>query len=313
MSVRVIIIALLSVFCWFSSFARGGDSAIRLMPDFTTHKRFLMSEWKPGAPSLIAIKDPMCGYCIRDLKRRVQLQNYNVFLFWAPILSKRSVTRVDEFFRCDNPVEARVLNAAIERTSPRCAGVLKQNLLDLNNEMVASYNPNSIPQYWFGGQRVRLASLNLFRPTVHAETIAKKSALKLNWSRYQSVLANEPLETRHNIAVVLPDSYPLKLEVVERLSASTLFNWYLFSDHFNQGVSSRLWCTQYAGSCDGQITSRGADYANKEFRLLAGLDSVSEPILLLEGKPLSDREISFLVPSDIQAFLGFSPRGASQR
>ncbi len=279
----------------------------RLIPDPGTYQAFLLGEWKPEAPTLIAIKDPFCPYCIRNLKRRAQLKKYNVFLFWAPILGEDSVTRVNEYFKCDSPVGGVVIEAAISRQAPRCTAKIGQKQLMLNRQMVDSYDPKSVPQYWLGGRRVSLANLNLFRPAVNADEIAKLSPLKVDWLRYRGLSLNEPMTMRHNMAIVLPDGYGLDPEVLSLLSNNTLYNWYLFSNNLNEPHKSWLWCQQRADSCVNKAEARDSgdveerlSYYNLEFRLLTGLDQVSQPVFLLEGKVLSDREQVYLVPKEIR-------------
>lgn len=275
----------------------------RLIPDPKTYQAFLLNEWKPGIPTLIAFKDPFCPYCIRDLKKRSQLENHNVFLFWSPILSSDSALRAKAFFHCDQPTSERVINAVINHQPPHCNGVLNQRLFELNQGMVASYDPSSVPQYWLGGRRVSLSSLTLNRPVIDADIIAKLSPLKIDWLRYQGLSINQPVAKRHGVAVVLPDSYRLDAKVLFSMSRSTQYNWYLFTNHLDQQSESQLWCKRWPTRCSRPLSNRELDYPNKEFRLLAGLEQVREAVFLLDGKRLQEREITYLIPKDIRAIL----------
>lgn len=287
----------------FSAFARAQKNKANVIPDPLTYKAFLLNKWKQGAPTLLAITDPFCPYCIRDLKRRSQLQNYNVFLFWAPILSEGSTLRVAEFFQCTSPTDELVINAAINRLSPQCTGTMDDKLFSLNNEIVANYKPNSVPQYWLGGRRVNLSNLNLYRPKVIVENIVGQSSIKLDWSRYQHLLVNTPSVKRHNIAIVFPDSYALTADILSSILDSTEYNWYLSVKPLEHKFGSWFWCQRQPESCSALIANRGAEYYSKELQLLSGLELIVKPTFLLEGKVLSDREIAYLVPRNIRDIL----------
>ena len=299
-SFRLLLLVLLFSGLVANCFAK--DANIRSIPDLKSYSRFLLNKWMPGAPVLLAINDPRCPYCIRDLKRKAQLKNYNVFLFWAPILGRNSVVRVNEFFRCESPVQDKVIAAVIERKSPLCDGDFNNRLFQLNKQMIDSYQPNSVPQYWLGGKKVSLASLDLYRPKVDALTVAAQSPLKIDWPRYQTLSVNRPVKERFGVAVVLPDPFKVNSEMVAYLAASEDYNWYLVSNNLDKNIRSQLWCNQHSLACDHKNSLPSEHYANQEFRLLTDLNSLQESTFLLEGKRLSDREVSILIPADIQSF-----------
>ncbi len=138
-----------------------------IIPTPEKYQDFLIHEWQPTAPNVIVFKDPNCGYCIRALKNLEQYKNYNVFMFWSPILGESSTQKVNDILKCDNPISYQVFNAVINRSALECQTAIdlkkQQRLRLLNNEIVANYNPQSVPSYYFGGQKVYLNSLNRFR------------------------------------------------------------------------------------------------------------------------------------------------------
>lgn len=287
----------------YSSINHAQENKAYVIPDLKNYHQFLLNKWKPGAPTLLAIKDPFCPYCIRDLKRRSQLQNYNVFLFWAPILNEQSTNRVKEYFHCASPIDELVIDAAINRLSPQCDGILDDNQFDLNNGIIANYRPNSVPQYWLGGKRVSLSNLNLYRPEVVVEDIIRQSLIKIDWSRYQNILVNAPPFARHNIIILLPDSYELNVDILASILNSPEFNWYLSINTLESKFESWFWCQQKSQNCTVKAVNRDADYYGKELQLLTGLETLKKPTFLLEGKVLSDREIAFIVPRNIRDIL----------
>ena len=87
----------------------------KIIPDPEKYQDFLLEPYKPGAPTVVAFKDPYCGYCIRALQNLEKLSEYNVYLFWAGILGERSVARVDDIFDCAAPVSQTVFDSVVKR------------------------------------------------------------------------------------------------------------------------------------------------------------------------------------------------------
>lgn len=250
------------------------------LPNYDSHKAFLIQRWDPAKPSIIAFKDPRCPYCIKALEMRERLDNYNVFLFWAPILGQGSVDQVERFFHCKSPSEQQVLDAVAARRYPMCASGKNDALRIINDNMVASYNPNSVPQYWYGGRRVGLSQLNLALPKVERlQLLAENSRLKIQWDRYTSHAVNPPVKDALAIGVVLPKNVSLSGSAEIIMSQDSEINWYVF---------------------DGQSMSspRGM-----EFRLLTNLSDVTETKLVVGGKILSEKERKTLIDKQLQAYL----------
>jgi len=279
------------------------QSKVLKIPDPQIYKSFLLSAWNKKYPSLIVFKDPSCPYCIRDLKKRQQLSKYNVFLFWAPILGTRSVEHVNSFFKCASSSEDSVLEAVIKRDKPGCSGLFNKTLFDLNNEMVKNYDPHSVPQYWLGGRQVSLANLDLSHNKITANSVVNKSTISVSWPRYQSSAINEIIPKRHNIGIVLPEAYALSLKELRLIANNSLYNWYLFGAEFSAQIKAELGCKRHVNSCSSGVKDRTTEHNNLEFRLLTGLEKISEPQFSLEGKILLELEKKQLIPKEILAAL----------
>ena len=255
-------------------------SAAVKLPNFNEHKAFLLQPWEPSKPSLIAFKDPRCPYCIKALEKRERLDNYNVFLFWAPILGPGSQAQVERFFHCDTPTNSEVLMAVTLRKYPLCAGAHNQDLRRVNDAMVNAYKPNSVPQYWYGGRRVALAQLNLALPKVdRLQLLAQNSPLKIQWDRYQSHAVSPPTKDTLAIGVVLPDKTKITENALTIMRQDDSINWYVF-DH-------------------KQVNAK----ASVEFRMLTNLFTVSKATLVVEGKILTEKERKSLIDKKLQRYL----------
>ncbi|GGW96898.1 thioredoxin fold domain-containing protein [Alteromonas halophila] len=250
----------------------------KLIPDPDTYGDFLVSEYDAAKPSLVAFKDPRCPYCVNALKRLYQLSNYNVYLFWSPILGDRSQRDVNVFFYCDSPASPQVIEAVTERRSPDCDGQFNSDLAKRNDAFVAQYNPTSVPQYWFGGQRVGIGQLKLSMSTAQqVALLAESSTVQIPWHRYPSAVIRTPFQDRYNIGIVLNHSLGDDLQRV--LLNETQFNWYVFDKQ--QPLSSQ----------------------EAEFRVLTGTLDHQAPIVLLEGKPLSGKERKRVLPAAVLKLL----------
>ena len=249
-------------------------------PSYAEHKAFLLQQWDPSKPSLIAFKDPRCPYCIKSLQKRERLDNYNVFLFWAPILGPGSQAQVERFFHCETPTNSEVLMAVTLRKYPLCAGSRNEDLRRVNDAMVDAYKPNSVPQYWYGGRRVALAQLNLALPkSERLQLLAQNSPLKIQWDRYQSHAVNPPLKDILTIGVVLPDKAIINENALTIMRQDSDINWYVFD---NENVNSK---------------------SSVEFRMLTNLFTVSKATLVVEGKILTEKQRKSLIDKKLQQHL----------
>ena len=253
------------------------------LPDYDKHQAFLIQPWDPGKPSLMAFKDPRCPYCIKALMNQDRLDNYNVFLFWAPILGPGSQNQVARFFHCQRPADETVISAVVARKYPLCAGDQNQALREINDQMVAAYKPNSVPQYWYGGRRVALSQLNLALPKAERlQLVAQNSPLKIQWQRYSAHAVTPPVKDMLTVGLVLPGNTRLPDTALAIMRQDNEINWYVFP----------------------QRKQRSSQ--NSEFRMLTNLESVSKPTWVVEGKILSDKERTSLIDKQLQRIISSS-------
>jgi len=254
-----------------------------LIPDNKVHSAFLLNEWQANKPSLIAFNDPRCPHCIKALAQRERLANYNVYLFWAPILGDASKQTVDLLFHCDSPSETTVIESVINRKAPTCAGPEKQVLRSLNDNMIQQYALNSVPQYWYGGRRVALSQLNLALSTKQIiQSIAQNSLLKVQWERYNSKAVATANIAIANIGLVISQDTEVSTKLIYLMGRDKRFNWYIFQ---NSALSSK---------------------ENTEFRMLTNLENSNETTFVLEGKILSKTEVNSVLDKELIKLLSSS-------
>ena len=71
----------------------------------------------------------------------------------------------------------------------------------LNDQLVANYDPQSVPAYYFGGQKVYISALDKFKRQLSSAV----KPVKLNWQRYQSLkLARKNHTGLANVIVFTP-------------------------------------------------------------------------------------------------------------
>jgi hypothetical protein len=278
------LIIFITIFFQTNAISQTVPSPLLIVPDKDTYSDFLMAPWKEDAPTLIAFKDPLCGYCIKALKQRERLKNYNVFLFWAPILTERSKVKVDAFFTCEKPVSDDILDAVVLRKNVACKGKAKTNLRVLNDKMLVRYKPNFVPQYWFGGQRQTFSGLKLSKSTLDIiKQIKLLSSVKIPWQRYSDLaLSHEGASNKTNIALILPTQMTLSEEDMATLKNDKRLNWYLLSENTK------------------------SNQRDIEFRMLNDINNVKQPLYILEGKPLSAAEKKIVIPRQLTSLLAAS-------
>ncbi len=268
-----------------------------------SNESFLLGEYKPQAPALIMLSDPFCSYCIRAFKKRAQLENYNLYVYWAPILSEDSVRRVTAFFRCETPIDQQVLNALLDYDVPLCIGEVKRALKEENDVVVAHLDPKTVPQYWLNGRQVRWAQLNLVKSVATARALANEQEISVDWTRYRLFAVNKSEAYRQTIAIVLPEGRSAGARLLKSLYKSTRYNWYLISSAKDARELAQLRCSAQAHDC-GSV-SRVTQYAElkMEFQLLIGVEELDGPAFLLNGKRLNQKEINYLIPKLVQKII----------
>jgi glutaredoxin len=233
-----------------------------IIPTQEKHSDFLIEPWKPNAANVIVFKDPNCGYCIKALKRLDKYKDYNVFMFWAPILGRSSQRQVEDIFECEKPSGSEVILSVINRSNIVCkkseSGT--KNLKELNKEIVENYNPQSVPAYYFGGQKIGLSSLNRFKQTNENEA----KPIKLNWQRYQILKLdqNEHQGLANAIVFVSNDKNIITLQ--NQLKTDYRYNWYI---------------AEYCIDCSTLPTNK----MSQELALLFNIEQKGDLVLVING------------------------------
>lgn len=175
--------------------------AQRFIPTEEQYFPFLLNGWDPKRQTVVIFKDPYCPHCIKAIPKLPELRNYNVYLFWAPILGERSKKRVDDIFRCTAPASAKVLYAVRNRASPECNNAYANDLRDLNDKMVNNYSVNSVPSFFLQGQRLSFGQLKRMqdkRPAINGVVV--------NWRRYQK-MQYLPRHKSKTLSLMVPNGY----------------------------------------------------------------------------------------------------------
>ena len=252
------------------------------VPNPKTHGAFLLGEWDLNQPTLIMMLDPFCPYCIRSLQRRDQFKNYNVFLFWAPILGNASEVRVAEILDCEFIAEEEVISAVVGRRAPECNGKTGRNHAELNQAMAKAYNPRSVPAYYFGGRRVGLSQLNRYVNGI-ASLIGNVS---LDWKRYTVFKVSQPSSHAGQVGVILPNNFQHWDNLLKQIANATQLDWHVIMD-FQGGVEQKF--CEATNFCS---TTSLREFRNKREELMAlfGLSEITTPQFILNGKLLNNYE-----------------------
>ncbi len=254
-----------------------------IIPTADKYSDFLVEPYKPNAPSVVVFKDPNCGYCIRALKRLDKYKHYNMYMFWSPILGDSSKKKVAQILQCEAPVSGEVFIGVINRAKNYCKtkSVNAKHIEKLNMGIVNNYKPQSVPSYYFGGQKVHLSSLNRFK----AMTNFTNQAINLDWSRYKKIKLNQlGHQGLANVIVFIPQGGN-KGALQEQLQGDYRYNWYIVD-----------------GGCKSNDC---VDYKlSEELRLLFNIKPVDKLVLVINGMVIeSDRlrkfKLNSLVLADI--------------
>ncbi len=239
------------------------------VPDKENYKDFLIEPWKPDEASIIAFKDPNCGYCIRALENLEQYKDYNVFMFWSPILGKSSDNKVNDIFDCDDPIGKDVFRAVINRKTIACGStkLLKNKrakLKTLNHDVVSRYNPQSVPAFYFGGQKVRINSLAKFKQDITNST----ALVKLQWKRYEAIkVSRSDHSGLANAIIFIPNSFKNRNDLSNLLKGDLRYNWHIAED-----------------SCQPKsciLTDK--EKLTEELKLLLNITELDKPVLVVNG------------------------------
>ncbi|WP_421859276.1 hypothetical protein [Marinobacter salarius] len=254
------------------------------IPDSKDYRAFLLKEWNPSQPSVVMMLDPFCPYCIRTLEQKERLKNYNVFLFWSPILGVSSEKRVAEILACKRPVGPSVIFAVTGRKSPKCSPRGEQDHPRLNQAMVDAYSPQAVPAYYFGGRRVSLNQLNRYVSTIG--TIAGTASV--DWERYEIFRVAQPSNRVGHVGVILPENFQRWDSLLRIIRNATQFEWHILSA-FN-GAPAQQFC-EATSACD-KASAQELDNKREELMMLFGLSSDTELRFILNDKLLNRDEVA---------------------
>lgn len=246
------------------------STSAKFIPSETEYYPFLLSGWDASRPTVIVFKDPYCPYCIKAIPKLPELNGYNVFLFWAPILGASSLKRVDDIFHCKNPASDQVLRAVYTRKNPQCELPLNHRLLTLNQAVVDNYQINSVPRFYLQGQSVSFAMLKQLqkkRPPING--------VKVNWQRF-NLMQFATRQNSHVLSLLVPLSHQNDLELlVNKYKPEFLFLEHELLEHKPQYMS----CISDPQTC---LIQNSKKYSQRieEFKLLFG-DSLPEGKLVI--------------------------------
>nr|WP_285817646.1 thioredoxin fold domain-containing protein [Echinimonas agarilytica] len=247
------------------------------------HSEFLIEAWKPNAPSIVVFKDPNCGYCIKALQNLERYQDFNVFMFWSPILGASSVAKVNDIFECSDPLSLDVFSAVVNRQPVLCNdadGGKTLRLRTLNDAMISNYDPNSVPSYYFGGQRVNVSSLERFQKDI----IRNIMPVQLDWSRYEPIrIDQQGHQGLANAIVFMPASRPNKVDVAALLKNDIRYNWYIAGEQCE------------ASACDQDIHAK----ASSELRLLLNVTNTEQPTVVINGMVIQPERYAYYLHADV--------------
>jgi hypothetical protein len=282
---------LVSAFTAHAQIVSNESLQIKPTPSPEKHSEFLLQAWDANKPTLVAFKDPRCPYCVKAFKNKEVLDNYNVYVFWSPILGSTSQRQVDTFFKCEHPLGDNVIKAVVNRTQVSCDNEANAELRAINDEMVKIYDPRSVPQYWYGNKltwisRLKLSSTNQQRVLA----LAERSALRVPWERYEEFRikidtgVSSPVKNQQttiktaqqtlnkaNLAIVANRTLTLMEFSTKIEPLSKQFNVYLFS------------------------AEKSTDPKFQEFLALNDLYEPKQDVYYLEGKKLSKAETEWML------------------
>lgn len=278
--------------CTFSAQAQilsNKSLQIKPTPSPDVHGEFLLQEWDANKPILVSFKDPRCPYCVKAFKNKEVLDNYNVFVFWSPILGATSQRQVDTFFKCEHPMGENVINSVIARKQISCDKEYNHELRTLNDEMVKVYDPRSVPQYWYGNEltwisRLKLATTNEQR----LKALAQRSTMRVPWDRYNEFLINNSDE---NTQAPGQQSNKLKKQSQHKANLAIVANRNLTLMEFSTKIEPLS--KQFNVFL---FTAENSD-SNKfqEFLTLNDITELQEDAYYLEGKRLSKEETKWML------------------
>jgi thiol-disulfide isomerase/thioredoxin len=245
---------------------------VKFIPSELEYYPFLVNGWDPTRPTVTVFKDPYCPYCIKAIPKLAELNGYNVFLFWAPILGPSSLKRVDDIFHCESPASNQVLHAVFERKNPFCKMPLNHQLLNLNQQVVDNYQINSVPRFYLQGQSVSFALLKQMqkeRPAING--------VKVNWQRF-NLMQFSPRQKSNSLGMLIPLNHKQDLEsLTTKYKPEFLFLQPELIKDYPQYIS----CINEPQACLLE-NSKKYEQRTAEFRMLFGDSLPIDKIILID-------------------------------
>lgn len=247
------------------------------VPTIESHKKFLVGDWKPNAPSVVMFTDPFCPYCLKALEKKHELNGVNLFMFWYPIFGEKSDIRVAEFFRCASPTSSTVLEAVLQRKSPGCAEQPDAGLEAINKQMYEAYTPPGVPAYYLGGQKASFTEVKSIQPDGGLGL-----GVNLEWERYaDNQLLNDSSAHKRAAIYIGENLSASKLKkLIKNLQTHKEYQWYVFPTKHTQ--LNRAICSQFQQPCDGKKAK--LLQASQEIELLYGFNLRSNSQVIIDGR-----------------------------
>ncbi len=245
----------------------------KLIPNEAEYSAFLLNGWRAERPNVLVFKDPFCPYCLKAIPKLELLTDYNVYVFWAPILGPSSQQRVAQIFNCERLASKKVMDAVVLRKQPNCPSSANPNLRHLNDRMVDNYQINAVPSFYLQGKNVSLAGLLKIqnaRPAING--------VKINWQTFQLMRYSDYYRSK-NLVIYIPQAASQDIDQL----LTEYQPEYVFLDKAKPNqYKPLLKCDKSDSSC---INRRLKEYNNKtqEFKLLMGKAIDEQHILIFNG------------------------------
>lgn len=169
--------------CLLSSFA------LALTFDREQDSRFLVNGWDSNRPNAYLFLDPLCPYCKKVIPKIDAVQDYNLFVFWAPIFGQRSENAIGPLFNCAQPTALSYLQALAKKRTPDTSACDDQSHASRsrNDEWVSAYQIGAVPSVYVSGRRVSFS-------TIEPRSIVPKKVhgVAVPWQRYAALKQSGP-------------------------------------------------------------------------------------------------------------------------
>lgn len=269
--VRVLLCGLLLVALWGVEPLMAADA--KIIPDPARHQAFLHGEWRANRPNLLIFIDPRCPYCKKAIPKYPEIEAYNVYVFWSPVLGQPSRDLVRPFFRCARPTApdrlATLLAAGGAAATADCQGAYDGELRAVNDEIVANYQITYVPAYFRQGQETSLAAV--YQPPQEISKFV--NGVAVDWQRYATSRVDSTQPAR-NLALILSGEVDdATLALIQELRPEYLF-------------AERDWgkICQTVSLADCNDDGRHGQRRYAELAMLLGLENTAAAVRLISNR-----------------------------